>query len=514
MPINIGGNSIDNIRCGNTAVDRVYCGADEIWPAAVGYVPTVSYTGAALTNAAGSMAISDWSVTDGTVAATITAISITANGSGTNYNANLATDATSSSSTERSGGVTTTGSYGSCSGGTPSPAVTNVRSGDTYSYTGSQSAPTSTTAVVDTTTHTFIAGTDASARNVTVTVTYTVPDGYLNEGNSVMDSGNDVNQPGDTAVQTVDVICGTLSSGNTSCQITDTVEAASTGTTSRNCTRTATGTGSWTFQINQGNMTYVAGISQPASITSFSSSYSGSPVYSWSVSGAGVNVTGSGTSISFTTTQAGTVTISVSGSITDGRGNPDTITRTTNVTATDPNYTASYSLTNNITGSANATQSGGTLSATGGHGDAYTLADPTFTANSGFEFTAGPTFSGDSLTGTFAAGTGNVTVNRTVTGTVAATGCTGMVSSDTPLVTSNFGLPQCAYTITSTSGWWDLNGLGAVASGAQLFVNAFGNLSATVRASDSMGTVCPGTNTLTAPATCCPAIGMTCPPMT
>ena len=53
---------------------------------------------------------------------------------------------------------------------------------------------------------------------------------------------------------------------------------------------------------------------------------------------------------------------------------------------------------------------------TGDAGDTYTFEDPTLTANPGFEFSVDPTFAGDSLTGTFV--DANVTVNRTVTGTL------------------------------------------------------------------------------------------------
>lgn len=46
----------------------------------------------------------------------------------------------------------------------------------------------------------------------------------------------------------------------------------------------------------------------------------------------------------------------------------------------------------------------------------YTFTDRTITANRDFEFTSGPTFGGDALSGT---ATGATTVNRTVTGTIA-----------------------------------------------------------------------------------------------
>ena len=175
---------------------------------------------------------------------------------------------------------------------------------------------------------------------------------------------------------------------------------------------------------------------------------------------------------------------------------------------------ATFTGTDNITGPANSWTTSNLSQAdqSGQNGDTWSFNALTASANSGFEFTDGPDVTNSNLSGTFNGS--NVSATSTITGTVAAEGCSGMVSSDTPTVMSNFGLAQCAYTITSTSGFWDLNGLGAVATGAQLFVNAFGNLGATVTASDADGNICQGSNTLTAPATCCPAIGTTCPALT
>ena len=93
-----------------------------------------------------------------------------------------------------------------------------------------------------------------------------------------------------------------------------------------------------------------------------------------------------------------------------------------------PQRTATYFLTNNISGETDQVELTATPDPqTGIDGETYSFEDPTVTVNAGYHFASGGTFSGDSLTGTFAGS--DVTVIRSIGGTVVETfvetlGCT------------------------------------------------------------------------------------------
>ena len=121
--------------------------------------------------------------------------------------------------------------------------------------------------------------------------------------------------------------------------------------------------------------------------------------------------------------------------------------------------TATYVLTNTITGSTEQIF----LSAipdpqTGIDGGMYSFEDPAITINPGYHFQNGGTFSGDSLTGTFAGS--NVTVARSIGGTVGQTftemlGCTdsNAANYDDDANTDNGSCVYSrTYTFASSSG--------------------------------------------------------------
>ena len=241
--------TVDTVPPSDTGIIEVDLTANTV-RTAIAYAGVANYSGPVLVNTGGTMMASNWSVTNGVDAATVTGISITSFGSGTTYNSNLATDAT----TRRTRGtivepVTTFTPDGGEQDLTP--LNVNVFAGTSFLQMYNETGTNSTTARTRTDTYTFVAGTNAAARNVVVTVTYKVPIGYLNADGSVDDTGNTVNQPGDTATTTANSnACGVLSAGNPTCTNLVTLAPASGPTAAlREASRTIPGIGTLTLNV-------------------------------------------------------------------------------------------------------------------------------------------------------------------------------------------------------------------------------------------------------------------------
>jgi len=136
---------------------------------------------------------------------------------------------------------------------------------------------------------------------------------------------------------------------------------------------------------------------------------------------------------------------------------------------TDPTQTPSYDITslpsgcctatvnvnftNSVVGKANTTTTiadGGTASATGPVGTSYSITN-SISANSGYEFTSGPTWSTGgtgTVTGTFTSGTTNI--SQDVTGTVTASGTTVYTQQITAEEDGGFGTPSTTAAAAKT----------------------------------------------------------------
>ena len=301
-----------------------------------------------------------------------------------------------------------------------------------YNETGSNS----TTAVTRTDTYTFVAGTDAAARNVVVTVTYKVPIGYLNADGSVDDTGNTVNQPGDTATTTANSnACGVLSAGTPTCQNTVTVTAASGPTAAlRAATRTVNGEGTLTLNVtdNQGDNSITEDETVVFTATA-SSSYVPTQTISYSWTNVGTapgSFSAQAASTTFTPTGTGTVIARCTASHAGDAG--------TTFTNTDDSDSIAVTAAG-CTGSVNGTRDTG-AGDTSGNCAAFSL--------NGCSYTASP---GGGATHVSVQTSATVTAGTTVTN--AVTSVSGCQTFSTFVTFDIWVYPVANNTICSGTGW-------------------------------------------------------------
>ena len=252
-----------------------------------------------------------------------------------------------------SGGVTTTGAFGSCGG--LSPDRDQVFAGASFTQNGTQTASTSTTALTRRIryTNTVTASpVNAPARDFLVTLTGTIPTGatppFTDEGQpaSVQVA---VRQAGDTAnpVPTQRTPDGTvLTAGQTHTETT-TVTAASTGSTTRACTNPTTGTGTYTFDVVSTATDVEVGALAVFSITNVDTSFDGGADadYQWTVSNGTITAGQGGTSIMVTAGSVGTLSATATNSFTGGEGSTFTHTDSASIPVVASGCTATVSAT-------------------------------------------------------------------------------------------------------------------------------------------------------------------------
>ena len=236
-------------------------------------------------------------------------------------------------------------SFTSCTG-TISPPRDDVRSGTTYSYTGSRTR--TRTFGTDVTTYRTVqttapASTSTEPRTVTITGTIPTGMGFANEGTAT--SANfSVMIAGDTAqaTPTQNAPCNSNLAVGSTCQVTNT---PATQTTPVSCSLSTTGTGSLVVNINQGGQGYTTGTQYTATPVVSTNTFPSTPSYSWTVTG-GASASGTGNSISFTPTSATTTVINLTATLTDARGNTVTDTAQASVTTVSANTPGTGSFNN------------------------------------------------------------------------------------------------------------------------------------------------------------------------
>ena len=496
------------------------------------YNPTVTYTGPALTGrTSGSFSAGQFSVTNGSDPATVTGISGT-----TTYSTNIGSDGTASAvagAVSTRGGASSDSYSGPCNLSSTPTNPTQVFSGTTYRTSGTQNGTRSYTERFRDTPYTYmaVAAVTPSDQSIGVVVSYTVPSGYSGAGNTAMRTAT-INNPGvagAAAPTSATAPCGTVTASASCTQTVSLGTQASHGIT-RGCSEASVGTGTLSIDIDEGaSPSYIAGMSYTASLsssstTTFSGGIPSNANYNWSVSGHGVSASGTGSTISFTIPDNGStdnIRISLTLSFTGAESSTFIDSASASVPVTNPIHTQNYTF---VLGSATGLALSGTVSGTisGTAGSPFSVSasviaasgymTPVISSVSGSGTVSNPTFAGTTATysGTIPSGGFGGPATITVNGSATLSGCTGSVSSVAPISVSNFGLPQCNYVITSTSGFFTFAG-GFLASGTTVFVNAFGNLGRVMQASDNAGMVCSGSNTITTPTTCCPPIGSPCP---